>query len=431
MHGLAREIRTALRSLARSPSFTLAALACLAVGLGAAVALFAVAHAVVLSPLPFDQPDELVVVLRDLLGDAGGRGRFSAAEYLDLTRTSAFATADAMTSTEVSWTGQGQPERLVAAMATPGLLSTLGIEPPLGRSFTIEEGRPGRDGVAILSHGLWQRRFDGSPEALGSTVRLDGRPFTVVGVLPERADFELEDVAHDLWLPLPIDPAAPGPRRLRGLAVVARLAPGVSPAAARAELSTLRERWWQDHPGDYADEEWRMSVTPLYEELVGDSRKALLAAFGVSALVLLIACANVAHLVLARSLARQRETALRSALGATTCTIIRSPSLSGTRGRLLSWDSTLYSLPATATTIATIGTTTTTEGRARAHRLHELATIEIVSLGRDLRGRDRVGPLDQHRTSWRFGSPSISRESPTGSRGPPPRRAGRRARARR
>lgn len=318
MSQLLHDLRWAARSLRRSPSFTLATVLCLAVGVGSATALFSAVHGVLLTALPFERPGELVTVWGQVQGEEDRRLRFSAAEWLDLERqASSFTAVAALASVETSLTGEGTPERLVAGQISANLFPLLGVSAHRGRVLTADEDTPEAPPVVLLSHDLWQRRFAGRGDLVGSEIVLDDRARTVVGILPADLELPLGGVEHDLWLPLSVDRGDPGPRALRGLVLVGRLGPTATAATARAELETLAATWQADHPRSYPpDRTWGFAVVPLFEELVGDAATALWAAFGMTALVLLIACANVTSLWLARSLARRREASVQVALGA-------------------------------------------------------------------------------------------------------------------
>jgi putative ABC transport system permease protein len=326
------DLKFALRSLARTPGFVAVTLLTVALGVGANAAIFSVVHGVLLRPLPFRAPDRLVTLWELVPDDAGipRRSRTTAASYFDWeAQARAFEGMALFGSAGVNWTGDGEPEELLGARVSARYFDVLGIAPLLGRTFLPEEDAPGKDRVVVLSHGLWQRRFGGSRAVLGRKLILDGEPFEVVGVMPEavyptwpQATGRLPflPLYQQIWVPM----ALSAERRLnRGSHVygaIARLAPRATLESARVEMQTIARRIAAAHP----DVEGRgIAVVPYLEEMTGAVRPALLVLWGAVALVLLIACANVASLLLARSAGREREVALRTALGATRGRILR------------------------------------------------------------------------------------------------------------
>jgi putative ABC transport system permease protein len=325
---LIRRLRLAVRSLARSPALVAAAVTCLALGIGAATALYSVVDGVLLSALPFEDPDGLVA-LSTVSGDDERRGSFSTAELLDLREGARTLQAVAgLTTLDVTLTGApdgGEPRRLVAGRVTGNLLPMLGVDPAVGRVFGSAEEQPGQHRVAVLSRSLADEVFGAGAgeEALERTLAFNSQTYTVLGILEGDPGVTIEGVPVRLFIAMPIDPEDPRARAARGVTLLARRAEGSSLDAVRAELDTMAQRWKEDFPRNYPDPRWGIRVVPLFEELVGSVRGALWLAFGVTALVLLIACANVAHLLLARAAARRRDEAVQIALGASRGDLLR------------------------------------------------------------------------------------------------------------
>jgi putative ABC transport system permease protein len=312
-----QDVRYALRTLGRGPGFTAVALLTMCLGIGSSTAIFSVVHAVALRPLPYPEPERLVSVRPTWEGSSSAR--LSPAEYLDLRELDLFEHMGVYAFGSANITGGGEPERLRAAFLSHGSLPAFGTAPRLGRSFSVDEDESSARAV-LLSHGLWARRFAADPAAVGRGVDLNGTSYEVLGVLAE--GFALpEDLASgepsDIYLPLGISPAGDQPRGSHFLAAVARLAPGVSPDAAGAAVARAGEEMVAAYPDDYPREMgFRISARSLAEEVVGPTRPALRLLVGAVAFLLLISCANVANLLLARAEGRERELSLRRALGA-------------------------------------------------------------------------------------------------------------------
>ena len=313
---LIQDIRYALRMMLKQPVFTAVAVVALALGIGANTAIFTVVNAVLLRPLPYDDPDHLVW-LWDTLPQLA-TAPTSLPEFIDWRdQNQSFEYLAAYQSGNMFFDDGNSTEDTPVGLVTPDLFSLFRVKPLLGRTFSEEETRPGRFRVAVISQSLWQRRFGSDPNVLGRTVQLSGAASTIIGVIP--AGFSFPNEAQ-LWRPLPIDPNKldRGPHYLR---VVGRLKPGVTLPQAQAEMSTIASRLAVQYPEKTAGHGIKLEL--LSKVVVGDIGPALFVLLGAVGFVLLIACANVANLQLARAGARQREIAVRTALGASRTRIIR------------------------------------------------------------------------------------------------------------
>ena len=326
MTGFFQDIRYAFRSFAKSPAFTFVVIATLALGIGANTAIFSVVHGVLVKSLPYRDPDRIVRVGH--VRPEGGRlpGTFSPQDFEDLARerpglssVAAFQFVPGLTG--MSLTGRGEPLRVDACFVSAGFFETLGVAPAAGRALLPAENVPGRDRAAILSDHL-RRSVFGAENAVGRTLILEGNPFTVVGVMPRSFQFPSAEV--DLWVPVSLmtEENVPHRRDARWLEVLGRLKTGASLDQARAGATALFARLEREYPD--SNRGWgRALVVPLEKSLLGEVRAPLLVLLGAVGLVLLIACSNVANMLLARSAARHREIAIRTALGARPARLLR------------------------------------------------------------------------------------------------------------
>jgi putative ABC transport system permease protein len=312
------DLRYALRALARSPGFALAAILTLTLAIGAVTSIFSVADAVLLRPLPYPQPDRLVTVWAQLRTFQFDRFPLSFDAFTNYSREPVFESAAAIRLTDGNLIGAGDATRAVALEISPNIFPMLGVTPALGRAFTPDEGQPGHGAVAILSHALFMSRFGGNPSAVGRSVALNDHALTIVGVLPAGFNLSLTEDVPDLWVP--IEPSG-------GAGMLARLRPRVSLAAARSVMDASAKHFDETtHPyrgPNGEDAGYRVRVASLHDELLGSFRSTTVILICAVAAVLLIACVNVANLLLVRGVAREKETAVRRALGASQARLIR------------------------------------------------------------------------------------------------------------
>ncbi len=332
MESLLKDIRYGIRGLLKRPAFTAIAVITLALGIGANTAIFSVVNAVLLRPLPFHDPGKLVTLWERNPKQGYEENAPAAGNFVDWRDQNRVFKQMAIyaPSKKFNLALEDQPENITGAAVSTSLFEVLGVRPVQGRTFSSEEEQPGNDQVTLISHNLWQRHFAADRNPVGRTITLDGKTYTIVGVMPEGFQFPggsgtvlrtFTAAPAELWVPLALDAETLRQRSSHSLNVIGRLKPGITVGQATAEMDAIQQRLEQQYPTFFIGS--NVKVVPLAEQVVGKARRPLLVLWGAVAFVLLISCANVANLLLSRSSSRKKEFALRAALGAGRTRILR------------------------------------------------------------------------------------------------------------
>lgn len=316
---LIRDVRFGARNMASNRGVTAIALLTIAIGVGATSGISSVAHSVLVRPLPFNEPDRLFMVWMNDIQDPSSTDSVSPANFLDWReQNGVFANMAAIIAESYNITESGPPERIEGFRVSASFFDVLGTKPFRGRTFSEDEDQIGYGQVAVLSHGLWKRRWGENPDAIGSSIKLNGIEHRIVGIMPERFRFPND---AEIWVPTAFSAAEASSRWDRYIRIVGRLLPNVDAERARNEMSDLASKLAQEYPA--ANKDVGITIVPLHEEIVGDIRKAIITMLGAVAILLLITCTNVANLILSRASLRRAEFAIRAALGATRGRLVR------------------------------------------------------------------------------------------------------------